>query len=415
MERERARYVDVLRNRNFGLLWAGQVVSNFGDRFTYMAVVATIVFNEGGSAMEAGGIFIAWSLPALIFGPIAGVFVDRYNKKRIMILCDILRAGIVFLLPFAYSIIQIYVLMFLVSSVSRFFYPARNAMIPQLVEKGQLLVANSLSQSTYEFSAIAGFAIGGMLVGIMGPNNVFYLDVATYFVSAITIYFIAFVPIGKKLEDAGNALSRIKMELLEGLVYSYREKRVFFILSIFSITMLFFGGINILWLMLIRDVMGLGIEGMGVLESDFGAGMLIGTFMVGLFGYRFKNKLLILSGIFFSSLAFLFIGVAPNIIMVLIFAFISGFFISFINIPCITVLQKVAPSDMLGRVFSVLGTLTETACVMSMAVIGLLAEIIEVQTLIIGISIILLVVSAAAYIYPIDLEVDSEEICETSP
>ncbi|MBN1786599.1 MAG: MFS transporter, partial [Candidatus Methanofastidiosa archaeon] len=241
MERERARYVDVLRNRNFGLLWAGQVVSNFGDRFTYMAVVATIVFNEGGSAMEAGGIFIAWSLPALIFGPIAGVFVDRYNKKRIMILCDILRAGIVFLLPFTYSIIQIYVLMFLVSSVSRFFYPARNAMIPQLVEKGQLLVANSLSQSTYEFSAIAGFAIGGMLVGIMGPNNVFYLDVATYFVSAITIYFIAFVPIGKKLEDAGNALSRIKMELLEGLVYSYREKRVFFILSIFSITMLFFG------------------------------------------------------------------------------------------------------------------------------------------------------------------------------
>ncbi|HPR41458.1 MAG TPA: MFS transporter, partial [Candidatus Methanofastidiosa archaeon] len=92
---DRVRYVDVLRNRNFSFLWIGQIISNFGDRFTYMANIALIVFNWGGSAMDTGGIFIAMSLPALAFGPISGVFVDRYNKKHVMIICDVMRAAIV--------------------------------------------------------------------------------------------------------------------------------------------------------------------------------------------------------------------------------------------------------------------------------------------------------------------------------
>jgi len=413
MEGRNGSYRDVLRTRNFSLLWVGQVISNFGDRFNYMAVMALIIFKWSGSAMDAGGMFMAWALPALVFGPIAGVFVDRHNKKRVMILCDVVRAFLVLFLLYANSLTQIYIIIFSISSVSRFFYPARNAMIPILVNKEELLVANSLSQSTYEFSAIAGYALGGMLVGLLGPNNVFFIDSISYIVSALFIFKISFKPIEKKLQHTGSALSRIKKELFDGLSYSYNEKRIFYVISLFTIALLFFGGVNLLWVVLIRDVLGLGIEGMGILESDFGAGMLIGTLLVGFFGRRFKNKLLIVSGIFISSLGFLVIGLYPNVIIVMVFAFIAGFFISFVNIPSVTLLQKITPEDMLGRVFSVLGTLTETAAILSMAAIGILADLFSVQTLLVSMALILMVVSALAYLVPVDLEDEKSDSCDT--
>jgi len=412
MDSDRIRYADVLRNRNFSFLWVGQIISNFGDRFTYMANMALIVFNWGGSAMETGGMFIAMSLPAIVLGPIAGVFVDRYNKKKVMILCDLARAAIVPLLIFADSLIQVYIIVFFISSISRFFYPARSAMIPSIVKREQLLVANSLSNSTYEFSAIAGYAIGGMLVGILGVKMVFIIDSISFLVSALFILMVYFVPIKKNITMTGNTIGRIVEELKSGVRYSYVERRVLFILLLLGSAILAFAGINILWVILIRDVMGMGIEGMGALESVFGGGMLIGTFVVGFIGHKYRNKRLILSGFGVSSLSLLMIGLIPLLAPVLFFAFLAGAFISFVNIPTVTVLQKVVPEDMLGRVFALLGTMTESAGVISMVAIGFLADIFPVQSLIVGLSLALLMVTIVGFMVPVELETDDVIPCE---
>nr|HPR42129.1 MFS transporter [Candidatus Methanofastidiosa archaeon] len=317
---------------------------------------------------------------------------------------------IVPLLIFADSLFQVYLIVFLISSISRFFYPARSAMIPTLVKKEQLLVANSLSHSTYEFSAIAGYAIGGMLVGFLGAHAVFLIDSVSYLISAAFIALIAFRPILKTAVKTGNVLGRVVEEFKAGLDYSYRERKVLFLLSLLGVAVLAFAGINILWVILIRDVMGLGVEGMGVLESVFGGGMLAGTFVVGFIGHRFRNKLLIILGFGISSVSLLMIGLVPVLAPVLVFAFIAGVFTSFVNIPTITVLQKVVPEDMLGRVFSLLGTLTDTAGIISMAAIGVLAEVFPVQDLIIWLSLALLVVTIAAFLVPIQLESDDGDL-----
>jgi len=173
-----------------------------------------------------------------------------------------------------------------------------------------------------------------------------------------------------------------------------------------------FAGINILWVILIRDVMGLGIEGMGALESVFGGGMLIGAFIVGFIGHKFKNKSLILLGFLSSSVSMMIIGLVPWLPIVLIFAFTAGFFVSFVNIPTVTVLQKIAPEDMLGRVFSLLGTLTDTAGIISIAAIGLLAEMFLVQDLIIDLSVIWIAITIVAFLVPVELQPDEEGPCE---
>ncbi|HOP09486.1 MAG TPA: MFS transporter [Candidatus Methanofastidiosa archaeon] len=138
--------------------------------------------------------------------------------------------------------------------------------------------------------------------------------------------------------------------------------------------------------------------------------MLAGTFVVGFIGHRFRNKLLIILGFGISSVSLLMIGLVPVLAPVLVFAFIAGVFTSFVNIPTITVLQKVVPEDMLGRVFSLLGTLTDTAGIISMAAIGVLAEVFPVQDLIIWLSLALLVVTIAAFLVPIQLESDDGDL-----
>ncbi|MHC1609034.1 MAG: MFS transporter [Candidatus Methanofastidiosia archaeon] len=409
MGHERMKFKDVLRVRNFSLLWIGQIISNFGDRFNYMAVMGLILFKWEGSALDAGMMFIFMSLPALIFGPFAGVFVDRYNKKKVMIICDVIRAGLVGLLPFVSSLAQIYVIIFLISSVSRFFYPARSAIIPEIVESDKLLIANSLSQSTYQVSAIVGYAIGGALVAIVGPTSVFYMDGISYLISAFLIFNIVHNTRQKLPDMPRNTIGSVKNELVDGLRYSYNEKRVLFLLVSFTAVLLFFGGINILWIILVRDILGLGIEGMGVIESVVGVGMLFGTLVVGYVGHRFKVKTMIVGGFFVFSISFMAIGAWMTLLNAVVWVFMAGFSMSFVNIPGVTVFQKIVPEDMRGRVFSVLGTLTDVAALISMAIMGVLANVFSVQALLIASSIGMLTVAIVSAFTRINFEDDLEE------
>ena len=414
MEGERVTFKEVLRERNFSLLWSGQVISNFGDRFNYMAVMGLILFNWEGSALDAGFMFIFMTLPALLFGPIAGVVVDRYDKKRVMILCDIVRAAFVAMLPFVTSLFQVYAIIFLVSSVSRFFYPARSAIIPQLVSDRQLMVANSLSQSTYQVSAIAGYALGGALVGIVGPTAVFYLDTVSYMVSALLIWSIDHTEAVSATKDAlscatSSAMAKVKSEMAAGIRYSYSEKRILYLLVTFTLAVLFFGGINILWVILVRDVLGLGIEGMGALESLMGGGMLLGTLAVGVVGCRIHNKSMIIGGFLVTSITFLAIGLWANIYNVLVCVFVAGAGLSFVNVPAITLIQRITPSHMMGRVFSILGTLTDTASLISMGAIGILAKVISVETLLMWSAGLMILLTLCASLVRVNLDEKGEE------
>lgn len=409
MGAERVTFKEVLRERNFSLLWSGQVISNFGDRFNYMAVMGLILFNWEGSALDAGFMFIFMTLPALLFGPIAGVVVDRYDKKRVMILCDIVRAAFVAMLPFVSSLLQVYVIVFLVSSVSRFFYPARSAIIPQIVSDRQLMVANSLSQSTYQVSAIAGYALGGALVGIVGPTAVFYLDTGSYLVSAFLIWSIRHAESVSATKDAlsgaaSSAFAKVKSEMAAGFRYSYMEKRILYLLVTFTLAVLFFGGINILWVILVRDVLNLGIEGMGALESLMGGGMLVGTLAVGYIGCRIHNKTMIIGGFLATSVTFLAIGLWTNMYNVLACVFIAGAGLSFVNIPSVTLIQRITPPEMMGRVFSILGTLTDTASLISMGAMGILAKVVPVETLLMWSAGFMIVLTLCAAFVRVDLD-----------
>src|SRR5512146_3196363 len=172
-------YKNLFHNRNFVALWIGQTVSFLGDYFYFLAI--PIMVNQlTGSALMVGLSTISSALPMLLLGPVAGVFVDRWNRKTIMIVSDVLRGLLVLLCLLVRSPDQVWIYFlvgFLMSCVSRFFFPAQNAVLPLIVHDTQdLLLANGLMQAIMTVGLLAGPALAGFTIGLWGSWVAFVFD-----------------------------------------------------------------------------------------------------------------------------------------------------------------------------------------------------------------------------------------------
>ena len=156
-----------------------------------MALIALVYKKAPGSAVALAKLFFFIVIPVFIIGPIAGVYVDRWDRKRVMIVSDILRGILVLSIPFfllfVKSFIPVYIAVFLIFSVTRFFFLSKMAIIPDIVPKSMLLVANTLSDTTRIIATFIGMVVAGIMVERVGAINGFYINSLTYFISALLI------------------------------------------------------------------------------------------------------------------------------------------------------------------------------------------------------------------------------------
>ncbi len=376
----------VLQNRNFLKLWIGQIVSNIGDEVAFMGLAALIVYKWQGSAVDVSLLFIFSSLPVLIFGPIAGVFVDRWRRKNTMIWADLLRAIIVALLISPISIWYVYILIFALSTVSRFFYPARNAIIPNIVKEEKLVEANSLSQMTYMLAVVMGPALGAGLVALIGYTATFLFDAFSYLFSALMIFLIRY-----REEIKRTAKHPIK-EMMDGFKYMRRNKVVLLIVTIFGIIMLVVGGMNVVYTLYIRDVLHMDIVGLGILETLFGIGAVAGSFGVGILAGRMRNVHLISMGIILIGLLVAAMALFPIFIVVILIAFGIGFTNSMLSSPTNAILQKAVKDEYRGKVFGAQGAIIQGAALISMGMIGFLIAAFGIENILLFMGTFLTVV-----------------------
>ena len=183
-------YVRLALNGSFSALWAGQLISLFGDRIHQLAI-GVMVFTVTGSPLATAFVFLSAALPNLFLSPFAGTFVDRWDKREVLVVSDILRAAVILLIPLAAvtNILLVYPLSFLVTAISVFFRPARIAILPQLVEDDELITANAALWLGETIADVVGYALAGLLVAGLATALplAFWLDSATYLASALLL------------------------------------------------------------------------------------------------------------------------------------------------------------------------------------------------------------------------------------
>jgi DHA3 family macrolide efflux protein-like MFS transporter len=402
-------YGRLFRNRNFVALWIGQTVSFVGDYFYFLAI-PIMVERLTGSALAVGLSVIANALPMLLLGPVAGVFVDRWDRKRTMIVADLLRGVLVLACLLVRTSDQVwiyYIVGFLMSCVSRFFFPAQNAALPLVVpDKNDLLAANGLMQIVQTAGLLIGPALAGFSIGLWGEQVAFVVDSATFFVSAAFVATMT-VPRTTAGRDPGGGVSSVLYEMREGVVYLFTNRTMVGVLICLSVVMLGIGAMNVIWVPFMRRIFGLGPEGLGAVDAAQGIGMAIGGIALGFLAARVRKKRLAGWSIIFIGGLIALVGLAPRLslvdlipgfgvdaelvdmtvgqrllhmpLLLLFYSLLLGIALVPAQSSLATMMQLAVPDLKRGRVGSAMNAITTAASLLSMALAAVLGDVVALR------------------------------------
>ena len=371
---KRFGFVQTLQNSNFRALWLGQLISQVGDSFAILAVLVAV--NElTKSTLALGLMVVSVTLPQLFFGLIAGVFVDRLDRKVTMIASDIARGLAILALLTVHTADRIYVFFivgFVMGTVGAFYNPARNAALPNIVDEELLLPANALTQTGQVMATVFGPALAGLFIGWFGHAFAFIFDSLTFFVSAAAIATIS-IPFSNA--ETEKASARVLWNQLgEGLAFIKGHKTILNVLITAAVAMLGLGAITVLAVRYLDEELGIGPTGLGFLNSVQGIGMVAGGVLIGNFAADLQANRIVGVGMIVLGLALASLSVAPNFTLVLAAAFIIGLCMVSARTILATMTQALVPDEKRGRVESALNTLITVATMTSMGLAGLLGD-----------------------------------------
>ncbi len=278
-------YIELVRgNRNYRSLMFGAIVSLFGDWFNLIASAA-LISSLTGSGMAVGGLFVVRMLAPFLVSPLAGVAADRYNRKRLLIVADLSRAVVVLgflLVQDSRQIWLLYLLTILQLAISGFFYPARNAILPEIVSRRELGAANALSSAIWSVMLALGAAVGGLVAGSWGIYPAFMIDAFTFLLSAVFIAQISYKPEAVAV-DVASSLGAVTQDYLAGIQYLVKRFDLLVISLQKGAWALFIGGaFQVVQVVLAKQYFSYGEEGsasLGIMYAVVGVGTGLGPIL----------------------------------------------------------------------------------------------------------------------------------------
>jgi len=374
-------YVRLALNPSFSALWAGGVISLFGDRVHQIAL-AFLVLGVTQSPVAVAFVFVAATLPNLFLSPIAGTYVDRWDQKDVMVVSDLLRAAIILIIPIAAvtNILVVYPLVFLVTSISIFFRPARVAALPRIVREDELVTANSAMWIGETIADVIGYPLAAIFVGFLGAALplAFWFDAATYAASAALIATIVVPPLSNA-DMPDSERPTVIADLKAGYRFLRHETVLLANTLQATIGQFTIGALTALTpYYALNIVQGHAVSGetaYGFLETAIGVGNLIGGFTIGFIGTHLARGRAVIAGYTAWGLCIALLAVTGNLPIALGLMFGSGVANMVFIIPSQTMFQERTPPEMLGRVIGFRFALVFGSMTLAMAVSGLLAEV----------------------------------------
>lgn len=393
-------FTALLRNRPFLMLWTGQVLSQVADKVFLVLLIVLLETYEIPPSWEnsaQSSVLIANTLPAVLLGSAAGIFVDRFDKKQILAGCNLLRGLIIFgilLLPKEFSVLL--VISFIESVLTQFFAPAEQAAIPLLVPKQGLMTANALFTTTMMGSLIVGFAVGEPLLSWSRTWGSFGQELMVgglYVLAAAVLYLL---PIKKSGADPHIVPAHPWSDFKAGLAYLKRDRLTSNALLQLTLLYSVFAALMVLAPPLVEAI-GLERTKFGFLLAAAGVGMVFGAGLLGHWGDRFHHKPLPLLGFLIMAMCLGIFTFTDELWIGLTVSSLLGVGASLVGVPMQTLIQRQTPEAMRGKVFGFQNNVVNIALSLPLAIAGPLTDAIGLRAVLVGMSMLVVAVGVWAW------------------
>jgi CRP-like cAMP-binding protein/Na+/melibiose symporter-like transporter len=391
----------VFRRRDFRYLWLAQLVSTAGSSLTDIAA-AIFVYRVTESALAVGLTLMATAVPSLVVGLLAGVFVDRHDRKRIMMVTCLIQAVIVSLIAVVIGIDSIalpglYALILVNAGVKQFFDPAHDSLIPEMASDEELAAANSfLSIASFGSTAI-GFAAAGLLASTVDLAWAFIIDAGTFLFSAACIARMGRYDMPVPDEDASVSVIVANLKTGMGAIFGTGVIRSLFVVG--ALMFFSFGLWNVLLLPFSIQVLGATEFEYGLQEGLTSVGFVAGSLFMARFASRLPEPAWVVVAMVGMGVSGIFYGLSSSIPLAILLVTISGFFNSPSSVARSVLLQRNVPREMRGRVFSAFYVMRDVIFLLGMAGAGL-ADVVDIRLLIVVASSLLIVSGAFTLVAP---------------
>ena len=409
--------IAVFKNRPFLLLWLAQAATQIGGNMVLYGL--TVIVSSRGPNSLVSILILTFLIPAVLFSALAGVYVDRMDRRLVLVVTNIVRA-FAFIVIFIVqdNLALLLVLNFFVSSVNVFFSPAEASMIPILVRRSQLITANGIFTLTLNGAFAIGFALlGPFTVALAGPQVLILFVAVLFFVATVFCITLPSAPpvvasgihAGEAVADAERAVQTTVTQLREGIAYIRSNPGISWSLVYLGIAASLLGVLGVLGPDFARTTLGLRTEDLVVVVLPLGGGLVTGILLLNAYGRFLPRRRVIESGLIALGILLALLSVAGPISrllqraeatsdlldlstitsllsVVVVIAFMAGISYALVAIPSQTQLHEDIPADARGRVFGVLNMLVSVSSFLPIIIVGPISDVFGTTVVILGVA-----------------------------
>lgn len=399
--------------KSFFLLWLGEIFTQISINLLNFFLIL-LVFSLSKSNTAVSGIVLSYTIPAILFGIIAGVYVDRWNKKEVLFFSNIFRAILLFILGFfSNQLIPIYILSFVISIATQFFIPAETPLIPLLVKEKLLFSANALFGLALYGSILIGYVVSGPLLVMLGNKNMFFFLAFLLLLGAICIRFISLEKKAQHLKTSQITRKNIKHEIIEAFMLLRTNREVYGSLFLLAFSQILLLIIAVITPGFASQVLGMKIEEFPLtFVAPAALGVFVGAvFLANLFHDTSRDKLINI-GLFLSGISMCILPIGSRITsreivhtinaylphtlqittihFIVFLAFLLGLANAFVFVPANTILQEKTDDTVRGKIYGVLNSAVGLFSLPPIIIVGGLSDLIGVGRVIVGIGVTIL-------------------------
>src|SRR5437588_4360322 len=405
----------VLANRDFRLIWSAQVASQLADKFLMFALLI-LTYSISRASTHGAALFLAYTFPSVFLSPLAGVYADRHDKKRLMFFTNAIRGVLILLIPlsqhvpyFEHVTWHLFVITFLFAAVGQIFAPAEPAPIAFIVGAEGLMTATSMFTSTVIVTLLVAVPVSTLAVRFLGENSPYWIAAGLFILAAWLIYLVK-TDLHARTHQFNTRDNDILYGVREGISYIAGRPLVRFAVIQLSLTITVIFSVFVLAPGYMSTVLRLQVTDVYLFLAPVVIGMLGAAFYLGQYGRHFRRSRLLIGGLLSAGVTLMLIAVVPYLLEQLsatwllawfpvVFGFIGGVEFGMLFIPAFTVLQEKTEAELRGRIFGAMFTVVNAAIAIPILLAGGLADLFGVTRVIFGMGTLLVasgVISALA-------------------